>query len=46
MKETWEMKDKVYEDFNKSGLESYSEFIKKEVKKLKPTYRKKKSLAI
>ena len=46
MKEIWVMKEKVYEDFKKSDLKSYSEFIKKEIKKLKPTYRKKESIAI
>ena len=46
MEETWAMKERVYEDFKKSGLKSYSEFIKKEIKKLKPTYRKKESLTI
>lgn len=44
MKETWTMKEKVYEDFKKSGMKSFSEFLKKEIRKLKPVYRKKENL--
>jgi hypothetical protein len=42
IKETWAMKDKVYNDYKRSGLKSFSKFVKKEIKNLKPIYRKNK----
>jgi hypothetical protein len=32
--EVWEMKDSVWNDFLKSGLSSYSEFIRNDVKEI------------
>ncbi len=40
------MKDKVYEDFKKSGFKSFGCFIKKESKNLKSTYSIKEILTV
>ena len=44
IKETWEIKDKVYEDFKKSSYTNYIDFIKSETSKMNITYRKDKVL--
>jgi len=42
IKEVWDMKDKAYLDFKKSGLKSYLEFLKKEIQGMKIVYKKQK----
>ncbi|MCP4134160.1 MAG: hypothetical protein GY754_24520 [bacterium] len=41
IEEVREMKDNVYEDFEKSDKENYVDFIKEELKGMKIQYRKK-----
>ncbi len=42
IKEVWEMKDKVYNDFKKSDCKSYIDFIKKDSLNIKMTSNRKK----
>lgn len=41
IQEVWEMKDKAYNDFKKSGYSNYVDYINNELKSLKVAYRKK-----
>ncbi len=46
IKEVWEMKDSVYNDFKKSGCKSYIDFIKKDSSDIKMVlYKKKRKIA-
>jgi hypothetical protein len=41
IKEVWEMKEKAYNDFIKSGYQKYTEYLKNELKGLNLRYSKK-----
>ncbi len=38
MQEVWDMKDRAYEDFLKSGCKDYLEYIKRELRSVKINY--------
>jgi uncharacterized protein (DUF488 family) len=38
MKEVWESKEQVYQDFKKSGMKHYIDFIKNELKDIEIDY--------
>ena len=39
MNEVWKLKEKVYDDFKKSGKNSYIEFLREELKNVKIKYK-------
>lgn len=41
MKEVWDMKEKAYQDFKKSGYKHYIDFLKNELKNISLIYHKK-----
>ncbi|MBI4691293.1 MAG: hypothetical protein HY754_13675 [Nitrospirae bacterium] len=45
IKETWDIKEATYKDFKKSGVKSYADFIKNELRGVKIKYRKKRKVA-